>query len=122
MHLAVYHPSSNGLTERKNAAIKMSLRCFSALPDWDLCLPTAQYATNAAYCSSVGDTPFYIFYGRDAEIPHTRFLKPRFSYSENVNFEQERQNRENIVWAKVKENLLETADRNFYILKIETDI
>ena len=111
VQLAIYHPSSNGLTERKNASIKMALRCFSALPDWDLCLPTAQYATNAAYCSSVGDTPFYIFYHRDAEIPYTRFLKPKFSYAEETNFETDRQKREHLVWTKVKENLLETADR-----------
>ena len=112
VRVAVYHPSSNGLTERKNASVITALKCFMNLEDWDKCLPTAQLAVNSAYCSSLGDSPFYIYRSKDPELPYTRFAKPAFSYSETLNFEQERQRRENFVLEKVKEKLLESADRN----------
>ena len=112
VRLAVYHPSSNGLTERKNASVITALKCFMELDDWDKCLPTAQLAVNSAYCSSLGDSPFYVYRHKDPELPYTRFAKPTFSYSETLNFEQERQRREHFVLQKVKEKLLESADKN----------
>ena len=112
VRVAVQHPASNGLTERKNSSILMALRCFMHLSEWDRCLPTAQLATNAAYCSSVGDSPFFIYRNKDPQLPYTRFAKPKFSYAESLNFEQERQKREFFVLNKVKEKLLEAADRN----------
>ena len=56
--VAVYHPSSNGLCERKNSSILTTLKCFLHLEEWDKLLPTIQLAVNAAYCSSLGDSPF----------------------------------------------------------------
>ena len=111
VRVAVQHPASNGLTERKNSAILMALKCFMHLNDWDRCLPTAQLATNAAYCSSIGDSPFFVYRGKDPELPYTRFTKPKFSYAETLNFEQERQRREHFVMERVKEKLLEAADK-----------
>ena len=111
VRIAVMHPSSNGLVERKNASIIQALKCFSNIEDWDKCLPTAQLATNAAYSSAVGDSPFFVYRNKDAELPYTRFAKPKFSYAETRNFEEERQRREHFVLQKVKEKLLETADR-----------
>ena len=111
VRVAVQHPQSNGLTERKNGSILMALKCFMHLTDWDRCLPTAQLATNAAYNSSIGDSPFFIYRGKDPQLPYTRFSKPKFSYNESLNFEQERQKREHFVLEKVKEKLLESADR-----------
>ena len=108
--VAVYHPSSNGLVERKNASIISALRCFQNLEDWDKMLPTAQLAVNAGYCRSLGDSPFFCLKGRDPELPSTRFAKPKFSYADNLTFEAERQRREHYVLEKVKEKLLEAAD------------
>ena len=110
--VAVYHPASNGLCERKNSSILTALRCFSEISDWDMVLPTAQLAVNAAYCRSLGDSPFFIYRGKDPELPATRFAKPRFSYAESLSFEQERQRREHQVMELVKEKLLEAADEN----------
>ena len=112
VRVAVYHPSSNGLTERKNASILTALKCFMDQQEWDKTLPTAQLAVNSAYCSSLGDSPYFVYRGKDPELPYTRFAKPRFTYAENLNFEQERQRREHLVIEKVKEKLLEAADRN----------
>ena len=77
-----------------------------------MCLPTAQLAVNGAYCESLGDSPFFVYRGKDPELPSTRFAKPKFSYKEPLSFEDERQYREHYIMEKVKENLLESADRN----------
>jgi len=55
---------------------------------------------------------FFIYRNKDPQLPYTRFAKPKFSYAESLNFEQERQKREFFVLNKVKEKLLEAADRN----------
>ena len=110
--VAVYHPSSNGLTERKNQSILQVLKCFIELEEWDRLIPTTQLAVNAAYCRSLGDTPFFVLKGRDPTLPFSRFQKPVHSYNENLTFEQERQKREHFVLTKVKEKLLEEADRS----------
>ena len=107
---AVYHPSSNGLTERKNASILEALRCFQDWEDWDMVLPTAQLAVNAAYSSSLGDSPFYVYRSKDPEIPQTRFAKPKFSYAEDLSFEKMRQRREYLVMETVKQKLLEASE------------
>merc|ERR1712055_1107203 len=110
IRVAVYHPSSNGLCERKNASILSGLKCFQDVEDWDKLLPTAQLAVNAGYCRSLGDSPFFVYKGKDPELPSTRFAKPKFSYAEHLTFEQERQRREHYVLEVVKEKLLEAAD------------
>ena len=112
VHVAVYHPASNGLVECKNSSILTAIRCFSDRIDWDMCLPTAQLAVNGAYCESLGDSPFFVYRGKDPELPITRFAKPKFSYKEPLTFEDERQHREHYVMEKVKENLLQAPDRS----------
>ena len=110
--VAVYHPSSNGLCERKNSSILQALRCFLHLDEWDKLIPTVQLAVNAAYCSSLGDSPFYVYKHTDPQLPATRFAKPKFSYSEQDTFEKDRQHREHFVMETVKEKLLEASDRS----------
>ena len=110
--VAVYHPSSNGLCERKNQSILEVLRCFTDLEEWDRMLPTTQLAVNAAYCASIGDSPFFLLKGRDPQLPCTRFAQPSHRYKESLSFEEERQIREHFVFNKVKEKLLEHADRS----------
>ena len=90
MRVAVYHPASNGLCERKNSSILTALRCFKDLEDWDKTLPTAQLAVNAAYSKGLGDSPFFIYRGKDPIMPMSRFAKPKFTYAETLNFEEER--------------------------------
>ena len=107
---SVYHPQSNGLTERKNSSILTALRCFQDLDEWDDCLGTAQLAVNAAYTSSLGDSPFFVLKGKDPELPYTRFTKPSFSYSEDES--DQRLRRDHFVMETVKQKLLEAADRN----------
>ena len=82
------------------------------LEEWDKVLYTTQLAVNAAYCRSLGDSPFFLLKGKDPDLPYTRFAKPAHTYAENLNFEQERQRRESYVFEKVKEKLLEESDRS----------
>ena len=110
--VAVYHPASNGLTERKNASVLTALRCFKEERDWDRCLPTAQLAVNAAYSISLGDSPYYVYKGQDPQLPLSRFMMPKFSYAQNLSFEKERQRREHMVLERVKEKLEEASDRS----------
>jgi len=39
--------------------------------DWDLYLPTCQFAVNNAKQASTGKTPFYLNHGRHPGLPHT---------------------------------------------------
>merc|ERR1711874_755357 len=50
------------------------------------------------YCVSLGDSPFYVYKGKDPEQP--------------ITFEKERQRMEYFVMEKVKEKLEEATDRN----------
>ena len=75
-------------------------------------LPTAQLAVNAAYSSSLGDSPFFVYRNKDPEIPQTRFAKPKFSYAEDLSFEKMRQRREYVVMETVKQKLLEAAEKS----------
>ena len=89
-----------------------TLKCFLHLKEWDKLLPTIQLAVNAAYCSSLGDSPFFIYKHVDPQLPATRFAKPKFSYSEKDTFEKERQHREHFIMETVKEKLLEASDKS----------
>merc|ERR1712121_4323 len=75
-------------------------------------LPTALLIVNASYNQSLGDSPFFVYHNKDDELPATLFAKPRFTYAENMSFEQERQRRESYVMEMVKALLLEAADQN----------
>ena len=67
---------------------------------------------NSSYCATLGDSPYFVYKHQDPELPATRFAKPKFTYAEDLNFEQERQRREHVILQQVKDKLLETADRS----------
>merc|ERR1712121_90634 len=112
VQVALYHPASNGLCKRKNSAILTALKCFRNEGEWEKCLPTAQLVVNAAYSVSLTDSSFYVYNGKDPELPITRFAKPKFSYEELLSFKKEGQRREHFVMERVKEKLEEATDRN----------
>jgi hypothetical protein len=61
----VYHPQSDGQTERVNQCLKTYLRCFihSCPRQWSKWLPLAEYWYNTCFHSALGRSPFEVLYG-----------------------------------------------------------
>ena len=112
--IAVHHPASQGLVERKNQAIMIALRQLNdeRPDDWDICLPYAMLAVNSAYCSSVGDTPFFLYRHRDPDAPLHLRTSPRTSSKAPQQCIRDDIHRAKIAYDIIKEKLLESADRN----------
>ncbi|XP_037774631.1 uncharacterized protein LOC119571362 [Penaeus monodon] len=80
--IVAYHPASNGLCERTNQQVLSILRGLVDGKEhyWDQYLAEAQLALNAAYHSAIGDTPYYVMFGRDAKTPAEWWTRPTTSY------------------------------------------
>ena len=58
--------------------------------DWDQWIPYVTFAYNTTPHTSTKETPFFLMYGRDPEIPKEDLLKPRrISYMIGENYEEE---------------------------------
>ena len=66
-----YHPQTDGQTERVNRVLEEALRAYCGVlqTDWNVHLPSLQFAYNTAKHSSTGETPFYLNYGRHPIVP-----------------------------------------------------
>ena len=86
-YTAVYHPASNGLCERKNRDVVVTIRATIDVleEEWDKCLPAVQLAVNTSYHRAIGDTPHFVMYGRDVLRPKLTFKLPR-SYNPDLRF------------------------------------
>ena len=71
LNTSAYHPQCNGLTERFNGTLvkMLAMYCNKNQNDWDVYLPFVLFAYRTAYHSSVGETPFYLLYGREPRLP-----------------------------------------------------
>ncbi|GFU82592.1 hypothetical protein TNCV_685681 [Trichonephila clavipes] len=65
----VYHPQTNGLTERFNKTLADMLSMYVDVEqkNWDEILPFVTFAYNTAKQETTGFTPFYLLHGREAE-------------------------------------------------------
>ena len=70
---SVYHPISNGLTERFNGTLKQMLRklCVGQPKDWDRYLLALLFAYREVPQASLGFSPFELLYGRTVKGPMT---------------------------------------------------
>ena len=111
--IAVHHPASQGLVERKNQAIMIALRQLNdeRPDDWDICLPYAMLAVNSAYCRSIGDTPFFLYRHRDPDAPLHMKTVPTTSSKAPQQCIRDDMQRAKIAYDIVKGKLLESADR-----------
>ncbi|SAL97625.1 hypothetical protein [Absidia glauca] len=69
---SVEHPQSDGLVERINRTLKISLAAFTGIQEkdrWDDYLPFVTFAYNTATQSSTGYSPFELLYGKKATLP-----------------------------------------------------
>ena len=66
-----YHPQTDGLVERFNSTLCQSLSMFVAKDqkDWDEYIPFILFAHRTSNCEAIGDSPFYVLYGREPRLP-----------------------------------------------------
>ena len=70
MHTTSYHPQSDGLVERANHTIQTMLAtAIDEKDEWEECLPKVCLAYNTSEHSATGFTPFYMMFGRQANMP-----------------------------------------------------
>ena len=71
MFIIVYHPQTDGQTERMNRTLEEMLRAFvePSIENWDLHLPCCEFAMNNSFNESIRTTPFYLNYGRHPRSP-----------------------------------------------------
>ncbi|GJP71623.1 hypothetical protein CLOP_g2439, partial [Closterium sp. NIES-67] len=68
---SAYHPQTDGRTERLNQIVEQLLRaaCKDEISKWDLHLPVLEFAYNNATHAAIGQTPFFLCYGRHPLTP-----------------------------------------------------
>ena len=78
VNTSAYHPQSDGLVERFNRTLTDML-VKSVAPgtmEWDERLPYVLFAYRAALQTSTGESPFFLLYGRDPQLPSEAVLSP----------------------------------------------
>ena len=78
-----YHPQSDGLVEKFNSTIiSMLSKCVEKHgQNWDQQLPYVLFAYRVAVQASTQESPFYLLYGRDPQVPtETALSQPRTVY------------------------------------------
>jgi len=66
-----FHPQTDGQTEVVNRSLGNLLRCLVGehLRNWDLTLPTTEFAYNSLCNRSIGMSPFEVVYGYKPRKP-----------------------------------------------------
>ena len=92
-YTAVYHPASNGLCERKNRDVVTTIRATIEIlkEEWDKCLPAVQLAVNTGYHRALGDSPYFVMFGRDDlrskltfQLPNTYNPDLRYAFTQKI--------------------------------------
>jgi transposase InsO family protein len=68
---SVFHPQTDGITERLNKTLEELLRCQCVLSqeDWDVLLPYVEFAYNNSPQASSKFSPFFVDIGRHPLCP-----------------------------------------------------
>ena len=71
VNTTAYHPQTDGLVERFNRTLldMLSKTVQSGRQDWDVRLPYVLFAYRATMQHSMGESPFFLMYGRDPQLP-----------------------------------------------------
>ena len=80
-----YHPQTDGLVERFNRTLCDMLACYvNEDPEaWDVFLPFVTFAFNTAEQATIKNNPFYLFYGREANLPNELVENTRYRFTED---------------------------------------
>lgn len=78
LNTTAYHPQTDGLVERFNRTLlDMLLKTVkSGGQDWDVRLPYVLFAYRATMQHSTGESPFFLLYGQDPQLPTEAALCP----------------------------------------------
>ena len=78
LNTTAYHPQTDGLVERFNRTLSDMLAKTVATGgrDWDDYLPYVLFAYRASPQESTGESPFFLLYGRDPQLPIDEVLQP----------------------------------------------
>ena len=74
-----YHPQTDGLVERFNSTLCQSLSMYVSKnqQDWDEFIPLVLFAHRTSVLDAIGDSPFYVLYGREPRLPiDVKYLPP----------------------------------------------
>ena len=74
-----YHAQTDGLVERFNSTLCQSLSMYVSKnqKDWDEFIPLILFAHRTSVLDAIGDSPFYVLYGREPRLPiDVKYLPP----------------------------------------------
>ena len=79
VNTTAYHPQGDGLVECMNRSLlnMLSKSAESNGSDWDERLPFVLFAYRASTQESTKESPFYLLYGRDPQLPTSEMLEPQ---------------------------------------------
>eukprot|EP00742_Colponemidia_sp_Colp-10_P010829 GILJ01011943.1.p1 GENE.GILJ01011943.1~~GILJ01011943.1.p1 ORF type:complete len:1522 (-),score=171.97 GILJ01011943.1:111-4676(-) len=71
INTTAYHPQTDGTTERFNKTLidMLSMFCSSNQKDWDTYLQPVLLAYRTALHPTIGDSPAFLLFGRDIQLP-----------------------------------------------------
>ena len=71
-----YHPQGNGQVERFNRVIAdtLSKYCAEKPQEWDVYLPLNTFVYNPTVHRTLGATPYFMIFGREAQYPIGLFV------------------------------------------------
>ena len=71
MSTTAYHPQTDGLVERFNRTLTdmLSKKVQKGGKDWDQQLPYVLFAYRTSLQESTGESPFFLLYGHNPEMP-----------------------------------------------------
>ena len=86
-HVTVYRPQASGIVERYNGTLCSIIRALvhEHPHTWDLSLPMATLAYNTAYHRVLKESPYFIFFMRDVNLPFHNILEtpsPWYAYDD----------------------------------------
>jgi hypothetical protein len=87
-----YHPSANGIIERMHKTLKTMISHFvnDKYADWDEILPYCLLAYRNLPHTATKETPFYLMFGRDMELPiHLAIKQNIVKYDLDENYASE---------------------------------
>ena len=77
VNTTAYHPQTDGLVERFNrTVVDMLSKTVKPGVEWDERLPYVLFAYRISVQSSTGESPFFLLYGWDPQLPTELVMSP----------------------------------------------